>query len=89
VAGWLAGWVAGKELIIMLAQLKLSLAKSINRGMWPSFQPFLGNEIHTFEEYILLFKFILFEKNVPFMYHLHTFTNHTNTHSTSSHCISL
>ena len=28
------------------------------------FVEILGNEIHTFEEYILLFKFILFEKNV-------------------------
>ena len=26
-SGWLAGWLAGKEVIIMLAQLKLSLAK--------------------------------------------------------------
>jgi hypothetical protein len=30
VAGWLAGWLAGNEVKIMLAQLKLSLAKMEN-----------------------------------------------------------
>jgi hypothetical protein len=31
VAGWLGGWLAGNEVKIMLAKLKLSLAKTMLR----------------------------------------------------------